>query len=79
MVGMPFMNTYWIDRANNSNRGQYAALFTMSWAVAQVTGPGMGALIAQYGGFTTLWWVIAGICLVAIAGYRWLQLRTKAR
>jgi predicted MFS family arabinose efflux permease len=79
MVGMPFMNTYWIDRANNSNRGQYAALFTMSWAVAQVTGPGMGALIAQYGGFDTLWWVIAGICLVAIAGYRWLQVRTKSR
>jgi predicted MFS family arabinose efflux permease len=79
MVGMPFMNTYWIDRANNSNRGQYAALFTMSWAVAQVVGPGMGALIAQYGGFTTLWWVIAGICIIAIAGYRWLQLRTKSR
>lgn len=79
MVGMPFMNTYWIDRANNSNRGQYAALFTMSWAVAQVAGPGMGALIAQYAGFNTLWWVIGGICIIAISGYRWLQLRTNSR
>lgn len=79
MIGMPFMNTYWIDRANNSNRGQYAALFTMSWAVAQVIGPGLGALIAQYGGFDMLWWVISGLCLVAIAGYRWLQVRTGSR
>lgn len=79
MVGMPFMNTFWTSRTNATNRGQYAALFTISWAIAQVTGPGLGAYIAQHAGFNTLWWVIAGICLATVGGYRWLQLRTRAK
>lgn len=79
MVGMPFMNTFWTSRTNATNRGQYAALFTISWAIAQVTGPGLGAYIAEVAGFNVLWWVIAGICLVTVGGYRWLQLRTRPK
>lgn len=77
MIGMPFMNTFWINRATPANRGQYAGLFTISWAIAQITGPGLGGLIADKAGFNTLWWVIGGICLITIAGYKWLQNRTR--
>lgn len=77
MIGMPFMNTYWINRATERNRGQYAALFTISWAIAQVTGPGLGAYIADRAGFNVLWWIIAGICLVTVAGYKYLETKTK--
>lgn len=79
MIGMPFMNTFWVNRSNNTNRGQYASLFTISWAIAQVTGPSVGAFIAQYAGFNVLWWIISGICLVTIGGYRWLQIKTTAK
>jgi predicted MFS family arabinose efflux permease len=30
IFSMPFMNTYWISRTHHSNRGQYAALYTMA-------------------------------------------------
>lgn len=73
MIGMPFMNTYWTARASEHNRGQYAALFTISWAIAQVTGPGLGAYLADKAGFDILWWIISGICMVTIAGYKILD------
>ncbi len=73
ILSMPFMNTFWIGRSNTNNRGQYAALFTIAWSIAQVLGPGTGALIADHYGFTTLWWFIAGLLTICAIGYRWLQ------
>ncbi|HRO43656.1 MAG TPA: MFS transporter [Flavipsychrobacter sp.] len=73
MFSMPFMNTYWVTRTVNENRGQYAALFTVAWSIAQVLGPGTGAQIADRFGFTTLWWVIGGILIVSALGFKWLE------
>ncbi len=73
ILSMPFMNTFWIGRSNTNNRGQYAALFTISWSIAQVLGPGTGALIADSYGFDTLWWMIGGLLTICAIGYRWLQ------
>lgn len=73
MLAMPFMNTYWISRTVDENRGQYAALFSVAWSTAQVLGPGTGAQIADQFGFRILWWVIGGICVVSALGFRWLQ------
>lgn len=66
MFSMPFMNTYWIARTQANNRGRYAALYTAGWSVAQVIAPTLGSQIAQYWGFTILWWVIAIICMLVI-------------
>lgn len=79
ILAMPFMNTYWTQRANNANRGQYAGLFTMSWAVAQVLGPATGGQIAQHLGFNTLWWIIGGVLLVSALGYRLLYNATDKK
>ncbi len=65
MLAMPFMNTYWIGRTQASNRGQYAALYTMAWSAAQTLGPMGGAQLAQHGGFTILWWVVGALAMVA--------------
>ena len=69
MIAMPFMNTWYISRSNESNRGQYAALYTMAWSTAQVLGSSTGALIAFALGFTNLWWVIGSMSLMAAFGY----------
>src|SRR5690606_15214301 len=61
MFSMPFMNTYWVERSVEENRGQYAGLFTVAWSIAQVLGPGSGAQIADHFGFNTLWWIIGGL------------------
>jgi len=73
MLSMPFMNTFWISRTNDGNRGQYAGLYTVAWSIAQVLGPGTGAQIADHLGFEVLWWTIGGICFLTAFGFKWLE------
>ncbi len=65
IFSMPFMNTYWISRTQPSNRGEYAALYTMAWSAAQCLGPFLGAQVADRAGFHTLWWMVGGTSLLA--------------
>ena len=65
ILSMPFMNSYWITRTQPSNRGQYAALYTMAWSAAQTLGPMGGAQIAEHAGFNILWWTVGGLCIIA--------------
>ena len=65
IFSMPFMNSYWISRTQSSNRGQYAALYTMAWSAAQTLGPMGGAQLVQHYNFTILWWAVGGVCLFA--------------
>jgi predicted MFS family arabinose efflux permease len=72
IFAMPFMNTFWIMRSNDANRGQYAGLYTVAWSVAQVLGPATGAQIAEHAGFRILWWTVGGVSLLSVLGYAWL-------
>lgn len=72
MIAMPFMNSYYISRSSDGNRGQYAALYTMAWSAAQVIGSTSGTQIAYATGFHNLWWIIGGICLITAVGYNLL-------
>lgn len=78
MLSMPFMNAYWIGRTDNSNRGQYAGLFTVAWSIAQIIGPLAGGPIAETYGYSILWWIIAGICCLLSIAYLLLQKITGA-
>ncbi len=75
MLAMPFMNSFWISRSTEHNRGQYAGLYTVCWSVAQVLAPTSGAQIAENWGFNTLWWVIGFLCMISALGFRWLYVR----
>jgi predicted MFS family arabinose efflux permease len=70
MITMPFMNSYYISRSTEGNRGQYAGYYTMAWSAAQVIGSTSGTQIAYAIGFTNLWWIIGGICLLTAFGYQ---------
>jgi predicted MFS family arabinose efflux permease len=70
ILSMPFMNSYWIARTQPSNRGQYAALYTMAWSAAQTLGPMGGAQVAQHWGFNILWWITGGVCIIAAIAFR---------
>jgi predicted MFS family arabinose efflux permease len=72
MLSMPFMSSFWMERSNDHNRRQYAALYSMSWSFAGVAAPFLGGLIIASGGFTMLWWVLAGLSTVAAVGYFFL-------
>ncbi|MBL7703356.1 MAG: MFS transporter [Ferruginibacter sp.] len=69
MIAMPFMNSYYISRSIEGNRGQYAGYYTMAWSAAQVIGSTFGTQIAYSIGFNNLWWIIGGTCLLTAFGY----------
>lgn len=73
ILAMPFMNTFWTMRADNSNRGQYAALFTMAWGVAQTLGPFLCSALVDISNFDVLF-IVLGIILT-IAAFGFLKLK----
>jgi len=73
MMSMPFMNSFWIVRTNDHNRGEYAALYTMAWSTAQVLAPTLGSAIIVFGGFNMLWWILGGVCLLSSIGFTLLH------
>jgi len=79
MFSMPFMNTFWTSRSNENNRGEYAALYTISWSVAQIIGPLYGAFLIEYGGYSLFWWCICGICIISATGFFTLNLLNQKK
>ncbi|MEO7961106.1 MAG: MFS transporter [Ginsengibacter sp.] len=73
ILAMPFMNAWWIGRTLQHNRGQYAALFTVAWACAQTVGPFAGSLVAEHLGYSALWFITTGVCVVLAVFYFRLQ------
>ncbi len=75
IVAMPFMNSYYIARTTTANRGQYAAIYTMTWSSAQVVGSLSGTQIAHSLGYTYLWWILGFICIITAYGFNSLHQR----
>ncbi|KAA2239942.1 MFS transporter [Chitinophaga agrisoli] len=78
MLAFPFINTVIMSRANEQTRGKYAASFAMTWSIAQIAGPGGGALLADSHGYSVLWVVLVAACLVCAGGFQLLK-RRKAQ
>ena len=79
MVSMPFMNAFWMSRSTEYNRGEYAALYTIAWSVAQIIGPIYGSVLIEYGGYNLFWRFITGICILTAAGYFYIDQLNKKR
>jgi predicted MFS family arabinose efflux permease len=73
MLLFPFMNNFWVNRSNASNRGEYAAVYTMSFSAAIVLAPTLASQVAARAGFSTLWWVDGILCTFAAIGYYLLK------
>jgi predicted MFS family arabinose efflux permease len=69
MLMFPFINTFWVGRSNENNRGQYASLFNMSFALAHVLAPTFGAQIVQYSNYHLLWYIVFALCTIAAIGF----------
>ncbi|TCD00515.1 MFS transporter [Pedobacter psychroterrae] len=75
MFALPFINTFVMSRANEFNRGQYAAGYMLCWSVAQLVGPTAGFFIAEQYGYNLLW--IALGTLLVFSGYMYRSMRTE--
>lgn len=69
MLMFPFINAFWISRSSEHNRGQYAALFSMSFACAHVLAPTFGSQVVQHSNYHVLWYSVFGLCAIAATGF----------
>lgn len=75
MLLFPFMNNFWVRRTNEFNRGQYAAVYTMSFSAAIVLAPTFASQVATWLGFPVLWAINFFVCTFAALGYFLLKKR----
>ncbi|RAJ82132.1 putative MFS family arabinose efflux permease [Chitinophaga dinghuensis] len=78
MLTLPFMNSFWIARSKDHNRGQYAALYTISYSVANIVSPTAGAFVVGHLGFRIWWGLTAFGCVLAATGFFFLQKKLDA-
>ena len=75
MLLFPFMNNFWVKRSSERNRGQYAAVYTMSFSAAIVLAPTFASQMASRAGFPVLWVVNFFVCTFAALGFLLLKKR----
>jgi MFS family permease len=69
MLLFPFINNFWVSRTNQYNRGRYAALFAMTFSLAQVLAPIISSQIATSAGFNALWLTNFLLCAIASTSF----------
>lgn len=77
MLLFPFMNNFWVARSTEANRGQYAAVYTMSFSAAIVLAPTAASQIASRGSFSLLWVIDFILCTFAALGFLSLKKHLK--
>jgi predicted MFS family arabinose efflux permease len=73
MFLFPFMNNFWVKRSTESTRGQYAAVYAMSFAAATVLAPTLATQVASRAGFSLLWVIDFFLCTFAAIGFYFLK------
>lgn len=69
IMAMPFMNVFWTQRANNKNRGQYAALYTMSWGIGNTLGPFLCSALVEATNFKMMFIVLGSVLIITSVGF----------
>lgn len=69
IMAMPFMNSFWIERCNDKNRGQYAALYTIAWGTANTLGPYLCSALVDATNFKALFVVLAAVLFLTAFGF----------
>lgn len=73
MLAMPFMNTLMNSRAVDGKRGQYAALYGLTWSLAQIISPVLSTQTIDRWGYQALWIIMALLSATVIWGMGRLQ------
>jgi predicted MFS family arabinose efflux permease len=70
---MPFSTNWAMGKAGEARQGQYMALYTMAYSISNVIAPMIGTQVIAAYGFTTLWWVLSGMSILAFLGFLYLE------
>ncbi|MCB0663173.1 MAG: MFS transporter [Saprospiraceae bacterium] len=69
IFSMPFSNAFTMARSSSSNRGSYMAVYGMAYSMAFIAAPSLGAWISSQYGWSTLWYVVLGLCILGSIGF----------
>lgn len=69
ITSMPFMNSFWIKRSNETNRGQYAALYTIAWGTGQTLGPFFCSKLVEATNFPVMFITLGCVLLLTAFGF----------
>ena len=59
MISFPFSNNYALTRSNRGKKGDYMALYTLTFSLSLIIGPNLGMQLSKHFGFNTTWFVMA--------------------
>lgn len=69
IFAMPFMMNYALSRPKKERQGQYAALYSISYGIANIAAPLLGLGIASRWGFDTMFIVLIGGGVLTTLGF----------
>lgn len=64
ILSFPFSNTFALKRAASGKKGDYMALYTLTFSLSFVIGPNIGMHIAENYGFTITWYAMGGLMVL---------------
>jgi len=73
VFAMPFMMNYTLSRPHKERQGQYSALYSISYGIANIAAPSLGLWIASRYGFNSMFYFFILLSLMAALGFRWLK------
>ena len=73
IFAMPFMMNFSISRPKKERQGQYSALYSISYGIANIAAPSLGLGIADKYGFNTMFWFFIVMSIFTAIGFRILQ------
>ncbi|CAN5446425.1 MFS transporter [soil metagenome] len=69
ILAMPFMMNYSLSRPLKERQGQYAALYSISYGLANIAAPSIGLGIAAKYGFINMFYFLIGLSSVTAIGF----------
>ena len=73
IFAMPFMMNYAISRPVKERQGQYSALYSIAYGLANIAAPIVGLGIAYRYGFEKMFYLLIGISLLTLLGFSLLK------
>lgn len=75
IYAMPFMMNIALSRPDKTRQGQYAALYSIAYGIANIAAPLLGLGIAARYGFENMFWVLIGVSTILTFGFYLLNAR----
>ncbi len=69
IINFPFMNALALNRANPARRGEFMGLYSMSFSLAFIIAPTLGAYIVEQYSFEVLWYAVGLLSGLSIIGF----------